>query len=251
MATIVLITIRSGPNLASQPSYVVWESSLRLVDGVVTVIPAPGPVRLDSSGSGQVTIPAGIWYVTEVVPGAASRRRAVIVPESDTPVQYSTLFEVTNPADIGFGPTWEQLTLAYAMIAQKAAEDVAGFEAGDIVRTVNLIGPDENGNVSLSFEGEVTADSISDASSIGRELLRATDADAARAILGAGTGDGESGGSNVPDNVRYQNTDGTWPTIGTAPAGMLMHWIATVAGSSPPPYTDQYARFPSLYYRTA
>lgn len=258
--TVVIIAIHSGANLPASPSYVVWESSLRIINGTVTVLPSPGPIRLDSDGNATVSVPPGIWYVTEVVPGAAHQRRAVIVPDSPTAVQYADLVEVTNPAEIGFGPTWEQVTLNYALIAQQSAEDAASYfasvqqlidtiETGGLVRSVNGITPDADGNIVITVSGTIVIDSISDASALGKDVLRAVDAAALRTLIGAGTGDGTSDGTAPAANIdwRQQAADGSYPPAGNAPSSQLLIWV----GSTPPSTDGAYARTPSLWLKTS
>jgi hypothetical protein len=175
-------------------------------------------------------------------------------------VQYATLQEITNPSDIGFGPTWEQIVLNYSILAKASADDAAaylqaakdlidGFDAGAVVRSVNGQTPDPAGNVVITVSGTITVASISDASDVGKDILKATDGAAVRQLIGAGTGDGT--GSSTPANIDYrmQNADGTWPLAGAAPASQLLFWIPVVAGSNPPPTTGEFARFPSLYLK--
>lgn len=255
---LVLISLRVGANVPRSPSYVLWEAASRIVNGSTVIVQAPAPVALDTKGEGSVDVPAGVWFVTEIVPGRASLRRAVSVPASEGSLQYATLPEVSSPADVGYGPTWAQQAAnaaALALDSKAAAYNylqtiqgiVASFEPGSVVRTVNGQAPDLSGDVDVVVEGSVLLANISDATEFSRQLMRADSADVARGIIGAGTGDTGSGGPGEVGARRYDPITKTYPKAGNAPADQLLFWYGPVA----PPVNGDYARVPSIWLRTA
>lgn len=255
---LVLISLRVGANIPRSPSYVLWEAASRIVNGNTVIVQAPAPVALDSKGEGSVDVPAGVWFVTEIVPGRVPLRRAVAVQPSDAAVQYSTLPEVSSPADVGFGPTWAQQAVNAAALALSSKDAayaylltiqgiVESFEPGSVVRSVNGQAPGLDGDVDVMVEGTVTLANISDATVFGRSLVKAVDADQARGIIGAGTGDGGSGGPGEVGARRYDPATKTYPKAGSAPADQLLIWYGPVA----PPVNGDYARVPSMWLRTA
>jgi hypothetical protein len=252
-----LISLRVGANVPRSPSYVLWEAASRIINGNTVVVQAPAPVALDSKGEGSVDVPVGVWFVTEIVPGRASLRRAVSVQASEGALQYATLPEVSSPADVGFGPTWAQQAANAAALAldSKAAAYaylqtiqgiVSSFEPGSVVRSVNGQAPGLDGDVDVVVEGTVTLANISDATEFSRKLMRAESADIARGIIGAGTDGGTTSGGEVGAR-RYDPATKTYPKAGNAPADQLLIWYGPVA----PPVNGDYARSPSMWLRTA
>jgi hypothetical protein len=176
-----------------------------LVDRALDQIILNSPVTVNLvNGAFAIDLPAtndpdlipniDVWYtVTERV-GAASR------PSFRLVLPYTTAVGGINLADVD--------------IVAGAPSPIGTLAA--FVRTVNGVGPDAAGNVAVSGggtgTGTVTAASIIDATSIGRDLIAASvDAPTARAIIGAGTSSLALG-----------------TTAGTAAAGNHGHVAATI-----------------------
>jgi hypothetical protein len=122
--TTVLITQKAGPHVVPDINYQAWTSADRLSDGT---LPAPQPVYLDPvTGAGSVDVEPGVWWVDEFVPQNASPRHAWLIPESDTPVYFTDLVEVTDTDLLGFGPVWAQQARIEAMRAVAAAAKAEG-----------------------------------------------------------------------------------------------------------------------------
>jgi hypothetical protein len=122
--TTVLITQKAGPHVVPDINYQAWTSADRLSDGT---LPAPQPVYLDPvTGAGSVDVEPGVWWVDEFVPQNASPRHAWLIPESDTPVYFTDLVEVTDTDLLGFGPVWAQQARLEAMRAVAAAAKAEG-----------------------------------------------------------------------------------------------------------------------------
>lgn len=121
--TTVYIALAIGAQEPANPAYVVFESPYRFVSGATVVLPEPAPVALNPDGTGSVAVDPGVWLVTEVLP-TQTLRRAVYVPESIPPVQYADLLEVTQPADVGYAPTWAALAQAAAAATALALAEV-------------------------------------------------------------------------------------------------------------------------------
>lgn len=254
---LVLISIRVGANVPRSPSYVLWEPASRIVNGNTVIVEAPAPVALDSKGEGSVDVPVGVYFVTEIVPGRVPLRRAVAVPASAGALQYASLAEVSSPADLGYGPTWAQQAVNAAALALDSKDAaaayllaiqgiVASFEPGTVVRSVNGQIPDLEGDVDVVVEGTVTLANISDATDFTRQLMRAENAERARGILQAGTGDGGGSVASRLDYRLYDATSKAYPLAGNAPSDQLLIWIGPVA----PPVNGDYARQPSTWWRT-
>jgi hypothetical protein len=122
--TTVLITQKAGPHVVPDINYQAWTSADRLSDGT---LPAPQPVYLDPvTGAGSIDVEPGVWWVDEFVPQNASPRHAWLIPESDTPVYFTDLVEVTDTDLLGFGPVWAQQARLEAMRAVAAAAKAEG-----------------------------------------------------------------------------------------------------------------------------
>jgi hypothetical protein len=122
--TTVLITQKAGPHVVPDINYQAWTSADRLSDGT---LPAPQPVYLDPvTGAGSVDVEPGVWWVDEFVPQNASPRHAWLIPESDTPIYFTDLVEVTDTDLLGFGPVWAQQARIEAMRAVAAAANAEG-----------------------------------------------------------------------------------------------------------------------------
>lgn len=121
--TTIYISLAVGPQVPAGDAYVVFRSPHRFVSGSTVVLPEPEPVALAADGTGVVSVDAGVWLVDEILP-TQTIRRAVSVPASSTTVLYSSLLEVTNPVDIGYGPTWAATAQSAAGAALDAAAEV-------------------------------------------------------------------------------------------------------------------------------
>lgn len=102
--TTVYIALALGAQEPAYPAYVAFRSPFRFVSGATVVLPEPSPVALAQDGTGTVSVDPGIWLVDEILPTQVFRR-AVVVPESAGVIQYSNLVEVTNPVELGYGPS--------------------------------------------------------------------------------------------------------------------------------------------------
>ena len=130
--TTIYIALTVGAQLPAYPASVAFRSPWRFVSGNTVVLPEPAPVLLARDGTGVIAVDPGVWLVDEILP-TQTIRRAVVVPEAETPIPYSSLAEVTDPAELGYAPTWAAAVLAAAVAAQaSAAEAVASVaDLGD------------------------------------------------------------------------------------------------------------------------
>lgn len=120
--TTIYISLAVGGQVPAAPAYVAFRSPYRFVaDDGAMVLPEPSPVALAADGTGAVAVDPGVWLVEEILPTNVYRR-AVVVPVSATPVQYSNLEEVTSPVEIGFGPSWAAAALQAAAAASASAD---------------------------------------------------------------------------------------------------------------------------------
>lgn len=134
--TTVYIAITVGPQAPpAGPSYVVWHSPYRFTNGSTVNLPEPAPTRLDEAGTGVVSIDSGVWIVDEVLPTQVIRR-AVFVPESASTVLYGDLREVTDPVELGFGPTWAQTALEAAQRAEAVVDRLADLSVDAVEAAV-------------------------------------------------------------------------------------------------------------------
>lgn len=127
--TTVYIALALGAQEPAYPAYVAFRSPFRFVSGITVVLPEPSPVALAEDGTGIVAVDPGVWLVDEVLPTQIFRR-AVIVPASSSPVNYSQLVEVTSPVEIGYGPTWASTAMIAAQQAITAAEAASAAASG-------------------------------------------------------------------------------------------------------------------------
>lgn len=121
--TTVYIALALGAQQPAYPAYVAFRSPFRFVSGNTVVLPEPAPVALAADGTGTVAVDPGIWLVDEILPTQVFRR-AVVVPESTGVVQYANLIEVTNPVELGYGPSWAAIAQQAALAATLARDEV-------------------------------------------------------------------------------------------------------------------------------
>lgn len=135
--TTIYVDLNIGAQEPAFPAYIAFRSPYRFVSGSTTVLPEPSPVALAADGTGTISVDPGVWLVDEILPTQIFRR-AVVVPASAGLVQYSSLTEVTDRAELGFVPTWAAAVLAAAAAAAASAAAAAASVSGldDIVRGV-------------------------------------------------------------------------------------------------------------------
>lgn len=248
--TTVSVQLLAGPGVPVSPGFVRFRVPFRKVDsetdGVVT--PAPAPQQLDANGRAIVSVDPGVWLVDEILPGYA-HTRAVLVPTSSTTVNYADLDEVDNPDYIdGFGPTWATqakqaaVEAEIAAVAAELARQAAERAAATGVRSVNNVTPDDAGNISLDVDSSPEVDSIQDAGTFGKSLLKTETEDDALALF---TSLANAGGGPDPDVDYVRTVNGVAPDdegnvvieVGTSGGGGLD--LVTLEDHHPDPANPQ------------
>lgn len=165
--TTIYISLAIGAQEPAFPAWLAFRSPYRFVSGATVVLPEPAPVALAADGTGTVSVDPGVWLVDEILPTSVIRR-AIVVPQSDVVVQYSSLAEVVNPVEIGYGPTWAATAVRAAMEARAAADSI-NFDFEQITQQITatveaIVGPLVSGTAPLdspAFTGSATAPTLS------------------------------------------------------------------------------------------
>lgn len=153
--TTIYIALTIGAQQPAYPAYIVFRSPYRFSDGKTITLPEPDPIALAQDGTAVISVEPGVWLVDEVLPTQVFRR-AVLVPESATVVRYAELLEVTNPVEIGYGPTWAATALAAAGDARVSADSASDALGGSLAakkQMEDLLAsvPDESTALALAF----------------------------------------------------------------------------------------------------
>jgi hypothetical protein len=155
--TTVSIRLYAGPARPAVNAWTVWEPAYRQDLKPGSLEKGPGIVQQPADGTpALVSLPPDMmWFVTVVMEGAATTTRAVRVPASTAVLDFGGLPEVTDPAQLGPGPTYLQRTLE-AMVrvnATAAGITTAIAEARALAATLRRGEP--NGVAALNRDGDV------------------------------------------------------------------------------------------------
>lgn len=123
----VLIDVNIGAQVPPGTAWMIWAAPFMFDSGNTVILPVGAPVKL-VAGVGEVQVDAGPWMVTAAGPGF-TKTQAWMVPESDVPVQFGSLVEITDERLLGYGPTWAARAELAALQAIAYVEDAAGYVA--------------------------------------------------------------------------------------------------------------------------
>lgn len=129
--TTIYIELQIGAHEPAARASIVFRTPYRYVDDATVTLPEPAPVILDEDGTGYVTLDAGVWLVDEVLPTQVIRRAVSVPVSSGGTVRYADLTEISNPVEIGFGPSWAAVAYNAAREAEIARDETAEILATD------------------------------------------------------------------------------------------------------------------------